>query len=177
MKYLRTFEKYNYFKLFKSNKLPMVVEMGSLRNQESEIFDEVVDIFSYISDYNLYVSDVYKGNSYFIGNNEVIIDYNEFSNNLFKSFVIRLEPKVKDEFDLSGDVFGELKNSIGHIESYFGLKLEHVYLRTLSGIWFNSVDKMHSYIENIPFDKRKGLKYTIFIDLTFKYINNENIKI
>ena len=152
MKYLKHFSKFE-----------------SSTSEDSEIFDEVVDIFSYLSDYNLYVSDVYKGNALSIGNNQVVIDYNDFSSNdIFKSITVRLKPKIKDEFLLMDEAFDELKNAIGHVGSYLDLELMHIYLRTLSGVWFDSVDSLEKYINDLPFAKKKGLKYTIYLDITFK---------
>lgn len=141
----------------------------SSTSEDSEIFDEVVDIFSYLSDYNLYVSDVYKGNALSIGSNQVVIDHNDFSSNdIFKSITVRLKPKIKDEFLLMDEAFDELRNAIGHVGSYLDLELMHIYLRTLSGVWFDSVDSLEKYINELPFAKKKGLKYTIYLDITFK---------
>lgn len=152
MKYLKHFSKFE-----------------SSTNEDSEIFDEVVDIFSYLSDYNLYVSDVYKGNALSIGSNQVVIDHNDFSSNdIFKSITVRLKPKIKDEFLLMDEAFDELRSAIGHVGSYLDLELMHIYLRTLSGVWFDSVDSLEKYINDLPFAKKKGLKYTIYLDITFK---------
>lgn len=137
--------------------------------EDGDIYNEIVDIFSYLSDYNLYVSDVYKSNSLSIGSNQVVIDHNDFSSNdIFKSITLRLKPKIKDEFLLMDEAFDELRSAIGHVTSYLDLELMHIYLRTLSGIWFDSVDSMEKYINDLPFDKKKGLKYTIYLDITFK---------
>ena len=142
-------------------------------SEDDDIYNEIVDIFSYLSDYNLYVSDVYKGNActfpLSIGNNQVVIDHNDFSSSdIFKSIVVRLKPKIKDDFLLMGEAFDELRNAIEHLRSYLDLELMHIYLRTLSGVWFDNVDSMEKYIDDIPFDKKKGLKYTIYLDITFK---------
>lgn len=142
-------------------------------NYENDIYNDIVDIFSYLLDYNLYVSDVFRGNALSIGDNEIIIDHNDFSSNdIFKSISVRLKLRNKGDFLLFGeDAFIELRDAVGHVESYFGLELMHIYLRNLNGIWFNNVDSMEKYIENLNFMSKKSLKMTIYIDITFKNIS------
>jgi hypothetical protein len=140
-------------------------------SDDIETFNDIKDIFVNFRDFNLFVNDVYEGNAISIGKKSVVTDHNDFSSNdIFKSLSIRLKPTHRHEFQISDEeLFSELNYSIGHVESLFNLKLMHVYLRSFEGIWFDSIDSMKNYIHKLS---NTQIKYTTYIDLTFKHLEN-----
>ena len=163
MKYLKS------YKLFESD-------------VDQNTFNEVEDIFIGLKDCELEVSDVYTGYALSLGDKEIVTDHNEFSEigkdgryvNSFKSITIRLKPVKRHDFILIDEVFGELESSAKHVESQFGLELSSIYLRTLDGVWFNSVSRMKRYIDELPFAKKQSLKWVSYLDLTFRYLDDVN---
>ena len=137
-------------------------------SEDDDIYNEVVDIFSYLSDYNLYVEDIYRGNALSMGGKDVVDNHVDLEfNSIFKSISIRLKPKIKD-FTFDEELYGELKDALSHVESSLGLELNSIYLRTFDGVWFNSVDVMKKYIDELPFAKKASLRHILYIDFTFK---------
>ena len=45
---------------------------------------------------------------------------------------------------------------------------------TFDGVWFNNVDTMEKYINELPFAKKVSLKWISYLDLTFKIKANSN---
>ena len=160
MKHIKT---YNSFKL----------------NEELDIniIEEISNIFLHVKDCGLEVEDVYSGHALSMGDRDIVTDHNEFSSILgpdgryvgsYKSLSIRLKNENTSSFIIQENLFDELKSAIGHVESQFNLQLSSIYLRTLGGIWFNSVDTMEKYINELPFAKKSSLKHVSYLDLTFK---------
>ena len=160
MKHIKT---YNSFKL----------------NEELDIniIEEISNIFLHVKDCGLEVEDVYSGHALSMGDRDIVTDHNEFSSILgpdgryvgsYKSLSIRLKNENTSSFIIQENLFDELKSAIGHVESQFNLQLSSIYLRTLGGIWFNSVDTMEKYINELPFAKKSSLRHVSYLDLTFK---------
>ena len=162
------------YKLFESNK------------ESEETVQEISDIFVGLKDCGLEVSGVYTGHSLSLGDKEIVTDHNEFSKigpdgryvGSFKSFSIRLKPfrdsEGRFDFTIDDDIYEELESSIKHVESQFNIELSSIYLRTFDGVWFNSVSRMKKYIDELPFAKRRSLRHVIYLDLTFKYLEEFN---
>jgi hypothetical protein len=147
---------------------------------------EVSDIFIFVKDCGLQVSDVYSGHALSMGNQEIIIDHNEFDTVLdkksgkwigsFKSYSIRLK-SIESEFYIVDELYDELQSAIGHFESQFNCKLSSIYLRTFDGVWFNSIKTMKRWAEGLPFSKKQSLKWVRFLDLTFRVLDQvENVQ-
>jgi len=148
-------------------------------NEELDIniIEEISNIFLHVKDLDLEVEDVYSGHALSMGDRDIVTDHNDFSSILgpdgryvgsYKSLSIRLKNENTSSFIIQENLFDELKSAIGHVESQFNLKLSSIYLRTLGSIWFNSVDTMERYINELPFDKKSSLRYFSYLDLTFK---------
>ena len=144
--------------------------------------EEISDIFIHVKDCGLEVADVYSGNALSMGDRDIITDHNEFSTILgpdgryvgsYKSLSIRLKPIERGVFVIVDDFFDELQSSIKHVESQFNLLLGSIYLRTFDGVWFNNVDTMEKYINELPFAKRSSLRHVLYLDLTFKDIEED----
>jgi hypothetical protein len=158
------------YKLFESNK------------ESQEVAQEISDIFIHVKDCGLEVADVYSGHALSMGDRDIITDHNEFSTILgpdgryvgsYKSLSIRLKPIERGVFVIADDFFDELQSSIKHVESQFNLLLGSIYLRTFDGVWFNNVDTMEKYINELPFAKRSSLRHVLYLDLTFKDIEED----
>ena len=160
------------FKLFESS-------------ERTKIAQEIEDIFSTIQESGLEVSDVYSGNSLSMGTKDIITDHRDFQTNFtpdgrwessFKSLNVRLKSKNKalDGFTIQNnfyedfDFYEELKDSIGHAESLYGLKLRNLYLRTSNGGVFQDVDTMKHWIDDLPFAQTSSLRYVLYLDITFE---------
>jgi len=155
------------YKLFESSNR-FVEEIGIT-------LDQVQDIFIDVKDSGLEVDDIYIGNALSLGNNEIVTDHNDLVFiDSYRSFSIRLKSTNRHNFHIENDLFDELKSSIGHIESEFNLQLGNIYLRTFDGVWFNNVDTMEKYINELPFAKKVSLKWISYLDLTFKIKANSN---
>ena len=165
MKHIKT---YNSFKL----------------NEELDIniIEEISNIFLHVKDCGLEVEDVYSGHALSMGDRDIVTDHNEFSSILgpdgryvgsYKSLSIRLESVNKSSFSIEDNLFSELESAIKHVESEFNLQLSSIYLRTLGGVWFNNVDTMEKYINDLPFAKRSSLRHVSYLDLTFKDIEED----
>jgi len=168
MKHIKT---YNSFKLNEE----LDINIDGVENQN--MIEEISDIFIHVKDCGLEVADVYSGHALSMGDIDIITDHNEFSTILgpdgryvgsYKSFSIRLKPIERGVFVIADDFFDELQSSIKHVESQFNLLLGSIYLRTFDGVWFNSVDRMKKYVDELPFAKKESLKWVTYIDLTFK---------
>ena len=164
MRYLKS------YKLFESNK------------ESEETVQEISDIFVGVKDCGLEVSDVYTGHALSLGDKEIVTDHNEFSKigpdgrylGSFKSFSIRLKPLEKGVFAIDDDFFEEVESSIKHVESQFNIELSSIYLRTFDGVWFNSISRMKRYIDELPFAKKQSLRHVIYLDLTFRDLEDIN---
>jgi len=173
MKHIKT---YNSFKLNEE----LDINIDGVENQN--MIEEISDIFIHVKDCGLEVADVYSGHALSMGDIDIITDHNEFSTILgpdgryvgsYKSFSIRLKPIERGVFVIADDFFDELQSSIKHVESQFNLLLGSIYLRTFDGVWFNSVDRMKKYVDELPFAKKESLKWVTYIDLTFKDIEED----
>ena len=170
-------------KRIKSFKLFETSSDNSEKN--ARIAQEIEDIFSTIQESGLEVSDVYSGNSLSMGTKDIVTDHRDFQTNIgpdgrweasFKSLNVRLKSKNKalDGFTIQNnfyedfDFYEELKDSIGHAESLYGLKLRNLYLRTSNGVWFKDVDTMKKWIDDLPFAQRSSLRYVLYLDMTFE---------
>jgi hypothetical protein len=164
MRYLKS------YKLFESNK------------ESEETVQEISDIFVGVKDCGLEVSDVYTGHALSLGDKEIVTDHNEFSQigsdgryvGSFKSFSIRLKPLERGVFAIDDDFFEEIESSIKHVESQFNIELSSIYLRTFDGVWFNSISRMMRYIDELPFAKKQSLRHVIYLDLTFRDLEDIN---
>jgi hypothetical protein len=158
------------YKLFESNK------------ESQEVVQEISDIFIGVKDCGLEVSDVYTGHALSLGDKEIVTDHNEFSQigsdgryvGSFKSFSIRLKPLERGVFAIDDDFFEEIESSIKHVESQFNIELSSIYLRTFDGVWFNSISRMMRYIDELPFAKKQSLRHVIYLDLTFRDLEDIN---
>jgi hypothetical protein len=158
------------YKLFESNK------------ESEETVQEISDIFVGVKDCGLEVSDVYTGHALSLGDKEIVTDHNEFSQigsdgryvGSFKSFSIRLKPLERGVFAIDDDFFEEIESSIKHVESQFNIELSSIYLRTFDGVWFNSISRMMRYIDELPFAKKQSLRHVIYLDLTFRDLEDIN---
>jgi hypothetical protein len=158
------------YKLFESNK------------ESQEVVQEISDIFIGVKDCGLEVSDVYTGHALSLGDKEIVTDHNEFSQigsdgryvGSFKSFSIRLKPLERGVFAIDDDFFEEIESSIKHVESQFNIELSSIYLRTFDGVWFNSISRMKRYIDELPFAKKQSLRHVIYLDLTFRDLEDVN---
>ena len=144
--------------------------------------EEISDIFIHVKDCGLEVADVYSGNALSMGDRDIVTDHNDFSTILgpdgryvgsFKSFSIRLRPLERGVFVVVDDFFDELQSAIKHVESEFNLHLGSIYLRTFDGVWFNNVDTMERYVNELPFAKKSSLRHASYLDLTFKDIEED----
>mgnify|MGYP005606337301 FL=1 len=72
---------------------------------------------------------------------------------------------------VDNEFFTNFENSIGHMESQYGLKINSMYLYT-SGLWFNSVDTLKRYVTIKVNDKDKMhiLKNLVYIDIVFEIL-------
>ena len=145
--------------------------------------EEIQDIFIGVQDSGLKVDNIYIGHALSMGDREIVTDHREFETILgpdghyvgsYKSFSIRLKAIDKNDFRFDNDLFVELKSSIGHVESEFNLQLGSIYLRTFDGVWFNNVDTMEKYINDLPFAKRSSLRHVSYLDLTFRVLESTN---
>ena len=168
MKHIKT---YNSFKL--NEELDINIDGAAAQN----IIEEISDIFIHVKDCGLAVEDVYSGHALSMGDRDIVTDHNEFSTILgpdgryvgsYKSLSIRLESVNKSSFSIEDNLFSELESAIKHVESEFNLQLSSIYLRTLGGVWFNNVDTMERYINELPFAKKSSLRHVSYLDLTFK---------
>jgi hypothetical protein len=170
MKHIKT---YNSFKL--NEELDINIDGAASQN----IIEEISDIFIHVKDCGLQVEDVYSGHALSMGDRDIVTDHNDFSSILgpdgryvdsYKSVSIRLKNENTSSFTIEENLFDELQSAIKHVESQFSLQLNSIYLRTLGGVWFNSVDTMERYInELLPFAKRSSLRHNVsYLDLTFK---------
>lgn len=164
-------------KYIKSYKLFESLKEGDIKQEEID------DIFIGVQDSGLKVDNIYIGNALSIGDREIVTDHREFETILgpdghyvgsYKSFSIRLKAIDKNDFRFDDDLFAELKSSIGHVESEFNLQLGSIYLRTFDGVWFNNVDTMEKYINDLPFAKRSSLRHVSYLDLTFRVLESTN---
>ena len=162
------------------------IDIDSAAGQK--MVDEISDIFVHVRDCGLEVADVYSGHALSMGDREIVDDHRDFETILgpdgryigsYKSLSIRLRT-VKGEnqnerpfFYIEEGLFDELESAISHIESQFDLELGSIYLRTSSGVWFNSVKRMKQYIDQLPFAKKESLKWITYIDLTFKDLSED----
>ena len=162
------------------------IDIDSAAGQK--MVDEISDIFVHVRDCGLEVADVYSGRALSMGDREIVDDHRDFETILgpdgryigsYKSLSIRLRT-VKGEnqnerpfFYIEEGLFDELESAISHIESQFDLELGSIYLRTSSGVWFNSVKRMKQYIDQLPFAKKESLKWITYIDLTFKDLSED----
>jgi hypothetical protein len=168
MKHIKT---YNSFKL--NEELDINIDGAAGQN----IIEEISDIFIHVKDCGLQVEDVYSGHALSMGDRDIVTDHNDFSSILgpdgkyvgsYKSLSIRLKNENTSSFTIEENLFDELQSAIKHVESQFSLQLNSIYLRTLGGVWFNSVDTMERYINELPFAKRSSLRHVSYLDLTFK---------
>ena len=173
MKHIKT---YNSFKL--NEELDINIDGAASQN----IIEEISDIFIHVKDCGLAVEDVYSGHALSMGDRDIVTDHNEFSTILgpdgryvgsYKSLSIRLESVNKSSFSIEDNLFSELESAIKHVESEFNLQLSSIYLRTLGGVWFNNVDTMERYINELPFAKKSSLRHVSYLDLTFKDIEED----
>ena len=175
---------YNTF----SQKINEEIDIDIDSTAGQKMVDEISDIFVHVRDCGLEVADVYSGHALSMGDREIVDDHRDFETILgpdgryigsYKSLSIRLRT-VKGEnqnerpfFYIEEGLFDELESAISHIESQFDLELGSIYLRTSSGVWFNSVKRMRQYIDQLPFAKKESLKWITYIDLTFKDLSED----
>jgi hypothetical protein len=168
MKHIKT---YNSFKL--NEELDINIDGVAGQN----IIEEISDIFIHVKDCGLQVEDVYSGHALSMGDRDIVTDHNDFSSILgpdgryvgsYKSLSIRLKNENTSSFTIEENLFDELESAIKHVESQFNLLLGSIYLRTFDGVWFNNVDTMERYINELPFAKRSSLRHVSYLDLTFK---------
>jgi len=168
MKHIKT---YNSFKL--NEELDINIDGAAGQN----IIEEISDIFIHVKDCGLQVENVYSGHALSMGDRDIVTDHNDFSTILgpdgryvgsYKSFSIRLVSVNKSSFSIEDNLFSELESAIKHVESEFNLQLSSIYLRTFDGVWFNNVDTMERYINELPFAKKSSLRHVSYLDLTFK---------
>lgn len=173
MKHIKT---YNSFRL--NEELDINIDSAASKN----IIEEIQDIFVNLRDFSLSVEDVYSGSALSMKDRDIITDHNDFPIILdsdgkyvgsYKSLSIRLRPESTSSFSLEEELFGELLSAVKHVESQFGLQLKNIYLRTLDGIWFNNVDTMEKYINELPFAKKSSLRHVSYLDLTFRDIDED----
>ena len=173
MKHIKT---YNSFKLNEE----LDIDIDGVANQN--IIEEISDIFVHVKDCGLVVEDVYSGHALSMGNRDIVTDHNDFSSILgpdgryvgsYKSLSIRLGSVNKSSFSIEENLFSELESAIKHVESEFNLQLNSIYLRTLGGVWFNSVNTMERYINELPFAKKSSLRHVSYLDLTFRDIEED----
>lgn len=173
MKHIKS---YNSFKL--NEELDINIDGVAAQN----IIEEISDIFIHVKDCGLEVADVYSGHALSMGDRDIVTDHNDFSTILgpdgryvgsYKSFSIRLKPIERGVFVVDDDFFDELQSAIKHVESEFNLQLGSIYLRTFDGVWFNSVDTMERYVNELPFAKKSSLRHVSYLDLTFKDIEED----
>jgi len=168
MKHIKT---YNSFKLNEELDINIDGVLGQ------NIIEEISDIFIHVKDCGLQVEDVYSGHALSMGDRDIVTDHNDFSSILgpdgryvgsYKSLSIRLKNENTSSFTIEENLFDELQSAVKHVESQFNLQLSSIYLRTLGGVWFNSVDTMERYISELPFAKKSSLRHVSYLDLTFK---------
>jgi len=168
MKHIKT---YNSFKL--NEELDINIDGAAGQN----IIEEISDIFIHVKDCGLQVENVYSGHALSMGDRDIVTDHNDFSSILgpdgryvgsYKSLSIRLKNENTSSFTIEENLFDELQSAVKHVESQFNLQLSSIYLRTLGGVWFNSVDTMERYISELPFAKKSSLRHVSYLDLTFK---------
>ena len=173
MKHIKT---YNSFKL--NEELDINIDGAAAQN----IIEEISDIFIHVKDCGLAVENVYSGHALSMGDRDIVTDHNEFSTILgpdgryvgsYKSFSIRLVSVNKSSFSIEDNLFSELESAIKHVESEFNLQLGSIYLRTFDGVWFNNVDTMERYINELPFAKKSSLRHVSYLDLTFKDVEED----
>jgi len=173
MKHIKT---YNSFKL--NEELDINIDGPAGQN----IIEEISDIFIHVKDCGLQVEDVYSGHALSMGDRDIVTDHNDFSSILgpdgryvgsYKSLSIRLKNENTSSFTIEENLFDELQSAIKHVESQFNLQLNSIYLRTLGGVWFNSVDTMQRYVNELPFAKKSSLRHVSYLDLTFKDIEED----
>ena len=173
MKHIKT---YNSFKL--NEELDINIDGAAAQN----IIEEISDIFIHVKDCGLAVEDVYSGHALSMGDRDIVTDHNDFSTILgpdgryvgsYKSFSIRLVSVNKSSFSIEDNLFSELESAIKHVESEFNLQLGSIYLRTFDGVWFNNVDTMERYINELPFAKKSSLRHVSYLDLTFKDVEED----
>ena len=173
MKHIKT---YNSFKL--NEELDINIDGAAAQN----IIEEISDIFIHVKDCGLAVENVYSGHALSMGDRDIVTDHNDFSTILgpdgryvgsYKSFSIRLVSVNKSSFSIEDNLFSELESAIKHVESEFNLQLGSIYLRTFDGVWFNNVDTMERYINELPFAKKSSLRHVSYLDLTFKDIEED----
>jgi hypothetical protein len=173
MKHIKT---YNSFKLNEE----LDIDIDGVANQN--IIEEISDIFVHVKDSGLVVEDVYSGSALSMGNRDIVTDHNDFSSILgsdgryvgsYKSLSIRLKNENTSSFTIEENLFSELESAIKHVESEFNLQLNSIYLRTLGGVWFNSVNTMERYINELPFAKKSSLRHVSYLDLTFRDIEED----
>ena len=173
MKHIKT---YNSFKL--NEELDINIDGAAAQN----IIEEISDIFIHVKDCGLAVENVYSGHALSMGDRDIVTDHNDFSTILgpdgryvgsYKSFSIRLVSVNKSSFSIEDNLFSELESAIKHVESEFNLQLSSIYLRTFDGVWFNNVDTMERYINELPFAKKSSLRHVSYLDLTFKDIEED----
>ncbi len=149
---------------------------------------EISDIFIHVKDCGLEVADVYTGHALSMGDKDIVNDHREFSTILgpdgryigsYKSISIRLRTvkstnqNERPYFHIEEELFEELESAVSHIESQLDIELGSIYLRTSDGVWFNSVNRMKQYIDELPFAKKESLKWVTYIDLTFKDLQED----
>jgi len=179
----------NHLKTYKSFSINEELDIDIDSAAGQHMFQEISDIFFiHVKDCGLEVADVYSGHALSMGEKDIVTDHREFETILgpdgkyvgsFKSLSIRLKTYKKDDtrpnFYIDNDLYSELESAISHTESQFNLKLSSIYLRTPSGAWFSSVQRMKRYIDELPFAKKSALRWVSYLDLTFRVLDDEDV--
>lgn len=180
----------NHLKNYKSFSINEELDIDIDSAAGQHMVQEISDIFFiHVKDCGLEVADVYLGHALSMGEKDIVTDHREFETILgpdgryvgsFKSLSIRLKTYKKDDTDrpnfyIDNDLYSELESAISHTESQFNLKLSSIYLRTGSGVWFSSVQRMKRYIDELPFAKKSALRWVSYLDLTFRVLDDEDV--
>lgn len=156
--------------------------LKTFRKESPISLQEAQDIFIDLKDDNdLYISNTWLGNSFSFEDEASKVNYND-SNSVLKAtssiptLIIRLKSinnQFSFNFKLTDNIFQNLSNSIGHIESQYNLSLNNIFLNGLisdSTYWFKSVESFQKVLDSDPVMWKLLIKKMIYIDISFKLI-------
>lgn len=158
------------YKLFESKKQELVDNLSK---------EDIQDIFIELKDNNLYVENFRVGSATSMDGRKIITNPDDFDivrGKNIDSVSVKLRTFYERNTNNGGiivdnEFFTNFENSIGHMESQYGLKINSMYLYT-SGLWFNSVDTLKRYVTIKVNDKDKMhiLKNLVYIDIVFEIL-------
>lgn len=135
---------------------------------ESSIdINDIKDIFIDLRENNLEIDDVLLG----------IMKSDITTGKSIRSFSIRLCTIDSHgfEFKITDSLFDNLKNGIGHIESLYKVRLNHLQVRCIKQYWFYSVDTFEEALKSkyagmnrYGFVMDQFISSLIYIDLVFE---------